>query len=326
VGCFITAAVLAMAEVSLVRVRRSEVMVAAETDRRAGRLLRLLDDLPVALNTILLFVLFTRVAAASIGTYLAQRRFGGAGVTVMTVCLSATLFVYAEALPKTIAVRSPLRIACLTLPILRPLVRVGRVLAQVLLRIGGLGSLDQQASGALTEEELLALASESATAGSITKEDAELFERTLEFGDRTVEQVMVGRDDIRFVQVDEPVSAALAYAIDRGHRRLPVVNGSIDDVSGVVRLRDLAAARDVEPEPVAGDVMGAVLHCSPDLGIEDLLSQIQATGHRLAVVDLPDPDGEGRLTVGIATIEDLVAELLGEVEDEAGITIRRRGD
>lgn len=315
VGCFATAAVLALAEVSLIRVRRSEVLVAADTDRRARQLLRLLDDLPVVLNTILLFVLFCQVAAASIATYLAQRWFGGVGVTLATVGLSATLFIYAEAVPKTIAVRAPFRIARIILPVLRPVVRIGGVVVGGLLRIGGLGSLDRPTIGALTEAELLALASESATAGSITPQDAELFERSLEFGDRTVGEVMVPRDEIRFVGTEAPVTTALSYAIARGHRRLLVVEGSIDSVVGVVRLRDLAAARDIEPEPLSGEVMTDVLRCPADLGIEDLLRMMQSSGHRLALVEEDVEEGEEGRTLGIATIEDVVAELLGEVDD-----------
>lgn len=314
VSCFAIAAVLALAEVSLIRIRRSEVMVAAATDRRSDQLLALLDDLPVVLNTILLFVLFTQVTAASIGTYLANRWFGGLGVTAVTVGLSATLFVYAEAIPKTIAVRSPLRVARTILPVLRPVVRVGGVLAAGLLRVAGLGSLDQPSIGALTESELLALAAESASAGAISHEDADLFERSIEFGDQTVGEIMVPRDKVRFVDVGRSVNSALSDAIGWGHRRLLVTAGSIDSIVGVVSIRDLAASRDAAPDLTAAEVMSDALRCPPERRIEDLLRTMQSTRCHIVAVE----SAEGR-TLGVATVEDIVAELVGEIDEIAQI-------
>lgn len=155
VCCFIGAAGLSAAEVSIVRVRRSEVLVAADGgDVRSQKLLRMIDDLPVVLNTVLLLVLLLQVAAATIGGFLAGRWFGGLGVTVSTIVTTAVLFVYAEAIPKTRAILSPHRTAQRSTPVVWFLGRLFRPVVGGLIKLAGLQSGSKITIGVLTEDEL----------------------------------------------------------------------------------------------------------------------------------------------------------------------------
>ena len=93
---------LGAAEASMLRVRVSAVEVLAEEgDRRAGRLLRLIQDLPRVMNTVLLTVLLVQIGAATVTGLLAERWLGNVGVTVASIVLTLVMFVYAEAIPKT---------------------------------------------------------------------------------------------------------------------------------------------------------------------------------------------------------------------------------
>ncbi|MDH3680982.1 MAG: CNNM domain-containing protein [Acidimicrobiia bacterium] len=322
--CFLGAATLSVAEVSIIRVRRSEVLVDAGERRSSSRdLLELLDDLPVVLNSILLLVLLFQVCTATIGGFLAGRWFGGIGVTVATFAVTAVLFLYAEAVPKTVAVRSPKRMALRLTPLLKAVVRVLRPFVAVLVRLADLQSPGSTVSlGALTEEEIRALARESAAAGEIAEHDVVLVDRSFEFNDRSVGEVMVPRGGVRAVQARETVGTALTRAFQLGHRRLPVYRRDLDDIVGIVRLRDLAAiARDAPGTP-AEAVATEALRCRADDPISELLTKMQRAGSWLAIVT----DGSDR-TVGLATVEDLVAELVGEIADERrNITARRRPD
>lgn len=312
-GCFALAAMLAVAEVSFVRVRRSSVLVAAEHgDRRAAQLLALLDDFPVVLNSVLLLVLTAQVGAATIAGYLAQQWFGDVAVTITSVIVTAVLFVYAEAIPKTIAVRSPDTWSRRLTPLMRAISVVLRPVVAVLVRLANWQSPgDQPMVGALTEEEIRALAKESAEVGTIDEDDAELVDRSFEFGDLTIGDVMVPRDHIAWIDVTEPVIRAFPTAIASGHRRFPVVASGLDDVVGIIQLRDIALAARSTPLASVGEVTSGVLRCAHDEPIADVLDEMQERGIWMAIV--VDDDR----TIGLATIEDIVAELVGEIADDA---------
>ncbi len=113
---------------------------------------------------------------------------------------------------------------------------------------------------------------------------------------------MVPRTKIVAIAGDSNVVDALGVAISAGHRRLPVYRNDIDDVVGIIRLRDLAALARTQPEATAGSCVGHVLRAGSGDPISDLLHRMQVTGRWLAVVT----DADGR-TLGLATIEDVVA-------------------
>jgi len=315
-GCFVLAAALAIAEVSLIRVRRSAVLVDAERgDHRARQLLALLDEFPVALNSVLLLVLSAQVAAATIAGFLAERWFGGVAVTITSIVLTAVLFVYAEAVPKTVAVRAPDVWARRVTPFVRVVTTVCRPVVAVLVRLADLQSPGHDTMvGALTEDELRALANESAAVGVIDRDDAALVDRSFDFGDRRVADVMVPRERVVFVGADEPVERIVAGALESGHRRFPVSSGGVDDIVGFVRFRDIAAAERATPSAAATEIMTAVMRCRAEDPIARVLDRMQESGTWLAIAS--DPAGR---TLGLVTIEDIVAELVGEISDDAEV-------
>ena len=309
-ACFVGAACLSAAEVSLLRLRRSWFVVeAGKGGRRAKRLLKLVDELPLLFNSILLMALLMQVSAATIGGVLAARWFGGLGATLAAVMITATLFVYAEAIPKAKALQDPHRVALTVTPGLALLVPAMRPLVSALVWLTNLHIGPTPVTlGPLTEEEILLLAHESAAAGEIGAGDAALVHRSFEFNDRCAGDVMVVADDIVAVRTGTPIAEALRIAIEAGHRRLPVYGRSIDDVIGAVRLRDLAAA------PVGTELstlVADVVRCPADRSISQLLTQMQREQCWLAIVT----DARHR-TVGLVTVEDVVAELVGEIADE----------
>ena len=313
VAGFAGVAVLGAAEVSIVRLRRSTVLKEAqEAPGQATHLLQLLDDLPVVLNAVLLLALGLQVTTATVAGVLADRWFGGVGVTAATVLLTAALFVYAEAVPKTRAMRKPRSTALRLTPLLRLVVAVLRPAVAVLMWLAGLRAEEKAtAVGALSEEEIRALARESAEAGAIGERDADMVARSFEFNDRRVADVMVDRDDIASVAGHAAAGDALALAVAAGHRRLPIHGADLDEIVGVVRLRDLAAALAAGTNPVVSFLAGDILRCRPDDRISTLVTRMQRHGQWMAVVS--DPDGR---TLGLVTIEDLLAELVGEIEDQ----------
>ena len=310
----IAAFVLGASEAALLRVQRVRVEVAAaEGDRRSARLMHLLDDLPQVLNTVLLVVLLVQIGAATVVGMLSGRHFGNLGVTIASVALTVVLFVYAEAIPKTYAVRHPYRVARATQPILSALTLVLRPVVSVLVWFADLQAPGSgiAASTTVTEDELRRLASHAAVEGSIDGSDRELMERAFEMGDRTVDEILTPRTDMVAVGAETTIAEALDVAIHSGHRRLPVFQDDLDHIRGVVRLRDLAAAITDSPDALVTTVATRELVVPETKRVIELLAEMQTAGVYLALA-IDEHGG----TAGIVTIEDVVAELVGRVSDE----------
>ena len=195
------------------------------------------------MNSVLLVVLLVQIGAATIAGVIAERHFGNAGVTIASVALTLLMFVYAEAIPKTVAVRRPLGVARMVSIPVAVIAFVTRPIVIVLLAFA-----DLQAPGkgipsraTVTEAELRRLAADAAAAGEIDPGDLELIERSFGVGDTPIGAAVVARPDVVFVRLENDLSTALDVALSSGHRRLPVCRKDLDDVTGVVRLRDLAA-------------------------------------------------------------------------------------
>ena len=189
--------------------------------------------------------MLSQIGAATVTGLLAQNWFGNVGVSVASGVLTLVLFVYGEAIPKTYAVRHAETSALLVSgPItlldrlLRPLVTAIVWLADIQLPGKGIS-----ASPTITEHELRLLAGEAEQEGEITEHDRELIERAFRFGDRRVDDIMVPRPDMVAVDINSDIDDVVEVALQSGHRRLPVFAESLENIIGVVRLRDLIEAQ-----------------------------------------------------------------------------------
>lgn len=305
---FIAAAEAAFLRVPAVRVQA----LAAEGSRRAQRLAEMTGRMSNVLNAILLAALLAQIAAATVAGILAIRWFGEAlGPTVASVGLTMVMYIYAEAIPKTYAVRNAARVAIATALPLSIVERVLRPLVTVLVWIADLQMPGKGVEGSptVTEDELRMLASAAATEGEITAEDAELIDRVFRVGDREADDVMVPRLDIVCVADDVSVAEAFDVAIETGHRRIPVYSGSIENITGVVRLRNMMKVPSNRRESVTvRSLADPPLLVPESKRVLDLLQDMQRTGTHLAVV----VDEYGG-TAGLVTVEDIVEEMLGSI-------------
>jgi CBS domain containing-hemolysin-like protein len=310
---FLIAVVLAAAETALVRVSRVRIAARAEDgSKRAGRTLRLLDDLPHVLNTTLLVVLLVQIGAATVTGILAERWFGSVGVTVASIVLTIFLFVYSEAIPKTYAYRNAAKvIMALAYPVglltsaLRPLVSVLVKFADLHAPGEGIAT-----TPTVTERELRSLAAAAATEGQITDADLRLIEGAFRLGDRVAEEVMVPRVDMVGIPASASAAEALELALAHGHRRLPAFDGGIDNIIGVVRQRDLVA----NPDRQVSELAYPPLVVAEFKRVIELLREMQIAAIHVAVV-IDEHGG----TSGMVTIEDIVEELFGAVSEEGHV-------
>ncbi len=314
-GMFGFSVLISAAETAFLRIPAVRIQaLAADGSRRAIRLSALTHRLSPVLNAILLAALLAQIGAATIAGILADRWFGPLGVTIASAILTFILFIYAEAIPKTYAVRHPDRVAlALAFPlagieiILRPLVRVLVTIAD--LQMPGKTVV---ASPTVTEDELRMLASRAALEGEITTHDLQLIERAFRFGDRHVDGIMVPRPDIVAVDEETNVRTAIDVALEAGHRRLLVFSGTVESITGVIVVRDLLRIPDNRRDQVTVGVLADPPLVVPESKrVLDLLTDMQASGTHIAVV----VDEYGG-TAGMVTIEDIAEEMLGSISEE----------
>jgi CBS domain containing-hemolysin-like protein len=168
----------------------------------------------------------------------------------------------------------------------------------------------------VTEAELLRLAAEAEAAGSIEPTDRELIERAFTVGDLRVAEILIPRTDVVAVAEDTPVREALQVALAAGHRRIPIYSGNIDHVVGLTRLRDLARLVAEKGDLQVSVLRRDILVVPETRRLIDVLRDMQRERNSLAVV--VDEFGG---TAGIATSEDIIEELVGDIADDGKIPI-----
>ncbi|MGH9247016.1 MAG: hemolysin family protein [Acidimicrobiales bacterium] len=311
------AAVLAVAETALTHLGRGRAVALAEEGRRgAGVLVRLLEHRERVLNPILLVLLTCHLAIATIVAVVVERRFGLGGLAVAFVIELAVIFVLAEAVPKTYALLDADRAATFVAPLVRGLALIAplRWITRGLIGMANviIPGKGRREGPTVSEEELLALAGVAAQDAVIDVSERALIERTIEFGDTVVREVMVPRPDMITVSGDFRVSDVIEVVILNGYSRLPVTGEGVDDIVGIVYAKDLMRAeRDGKgDQPVT--TVARPAHFVPETKrVAELLREMQS-GHVHIAVVVDEYGG----TSGLVTLEDLIEELVGEIVDE----------
>jgi CBS domain containing-hemolysin-like protein len=239
--------------------------------------------------------------------------------TVVAVFFATLLsMIIGELVPKNFALAEPLATAKLVVPfqalftsVFRPAVSLLNNTANALLRAVGVEP-KEELSGARTAEELSSLVRRSASQGSLDTETANLLARTLAFSDHTASDVMTPRPRVASVERGQSATDVLRLAVRTGFSRFPVTDDGIDDVVGLVHVKQaVAVPREKRAEVPVGALSTEALRVPETMRLDNLLTELRQRGYQMAVV----VDEYGG-TAGVVTLEDLVEELIGEVSDE----------
>jgi putative hemolysin len=313
----VLSACLALAETGLTRMNRVKAMALIEGGQRgASTLLKLVEHPERTLNPVLFLLLLCNTVAATLVGVVAAHLFGALGVAAATAFEVVFIFVFAEAMPKTWAVQHSERAALLAAPLVAALVKIPPVrwISNALI---GLANLILPGKGIkqgpyVSEGELLAMADAAAQDDVIEREERRLIHSIIDFGDTVVREVMVPRPDMVVVESTARVSDVIEIAIAAGFSRIPVYGQGIDDILGVVFGKDLMKAeREGHADMAVSEIMREAHFVPETKRVSELMREMQASKlHQANVVD------EYGGTAGLVTLEDLIEELVGEIEDE----------
>ncbi len=303
-------------ETALFSLGRIDLQAMRERGDRRGAIIRNLRSNTSRLLAVLLIAqnLFMSIASAS-ATSLASSWFGPGGIIAAVLFSTITLFVFAEMMPKAIAAASPVAVArTVAIPLswmtalLSPVAELCVKATRGALRLAG---IPEQRPG-LTEDELKSIFNLGADEGVIHRDERQLLHKVVEFGDKTVRDIMVPRTKI--VALPETSSFENVKILLREHKlsRLPVYRGSLDNVVGILHAKDLFDLSDEEEKH-----FDLASHLDPPFLVpefkraEELFREMRRRHTHMAIV----VDEHGG-TAGLATIENAIEELLGQIQDE----------
>jgi CBS domain containing-hemolysin-like protein len=313
---FVVSCVLAMAETALTRVSKPKAQALAETAGGPGTTLLGLVESQDWVNPVLLLTLICQMVEATLAGVLADRLFGVWGLVVATLVNVGVFFVVAEVAPKTWAIQHTELVALAAarpvrmlagFPPLRLLSRGLIGLTNVILPGKGL-----KAGPFVSEEELLAVTDLAHEESVIDDDERAIIANTIDFGDTYVREVMVPRPDMVTVNSDFRIVDAIEVAILNGYSRFPVCGEGIDDIVGIIYVKDLMRAqRDGRGDEPVTAVMRRPTFVPETKRVTSLLREIQGSRTHLAIV----VDEYGGVA-GLVTLEDILEELVGEIRDE----------
>ncbi len=324
-------AVFVAAEIALVTIRRTRLQqLVEEGNRRARRAQRLVTNPARFLAVVQLGVTFvgflaSAIAAVTLTVELTHFLAGFPGLAgsaepvalvVVTLLLALFTIVFGELVPKSLALAYTegfaLRLSGLidlVARLLSPIVGLLTMLTGTVARLLGAGELSQEA---MTTEELKLIVERTGEQGILEAEEEQMISAVIELGESRVHQVMVPRIDM----VAMPASTSLTEAVDlvvaEGHSRIPVYEESVDNIIGILYAKDLLPfLKSSEQPPAIRSILRAPLFVPESMSIDDLLHELQRRKVHIAIA-LDEYGG----TAGLVTIEDLLEEIVGEIQDE----------
>ncbi|HEY6609244.1 MAG TPA: hemolysin family protein [Candidatus Limnocylindria bacterium] len=327
----------AASEIALITAKRHRLSQMADDGSRSARTAqRLVEDPSRFLATIQIAITFLGFLAGAIGAVafsgslsalidnipvgFIQDASDTIAFVIITLLIALTSIVVGELVPKTLALNFPERFAVVVArpigflqTLLSPIVWLVTSISAVLVRL--LGGREKPLGGYLSTEELKILVETGSEQGEIEEEEKEMIHGVIELGDKAVHEVMVPRIGIRAVNVNDPLDEVIDTIVLAGHSRLPVFDESLDNIIGILYAKDLLPylkgnGRGNGPFDIRSLVRPAV-YVPESKPVDDLLHEMQVAKRHIAIV----VDEYGG-TAGLVTMEDVVEEIVGEIQDE----------
>ncbi|MBW3582156.1 MAG: hemolysin family protein [Euryarchaeota archaeon] len=305
-------------EIALFRVskaKRRHLML--EGDTKMALVDKMMSNPNRVLITILLGNNLVNIAAAAIATQLALEMFGEPGIGIATGVMTFVVLIVGEITPKAYAARYSLRVSKRVTPGLRliemvlfPFIWILERITDGVFRLFGVKRKEEATFA--SPDELRTLIDVGTEEGVIEEEEQEMIHGVISFGELMAKEVMVPRTDMVCLERSRSLRDAVEVAVSSGYSRLPVYEGNMDNVVGVLYVKDLLR-KIVEGETDAqvGEYMRESLFVPESKALDEILEELQDKRVHLAVV--VDEFGG---TSGIVTMEDLLEEIVGEIFDE----------
>lgn len=306
-------------EIAFATANKMRLKNAADAGNPSAKLAcRIADRFTEFLSTVLVGNNLVNIAAASTATLIAVYHLGiERGETVAALVMTVIILIFGEILPKILAAEDADRIVlafarplhfCFIL--FKPLVLA---VSKMLNRLSKLWT-PTDAEPSVTDEELVEMVDTIEEEGVISEREGELIRSAIEFSDTTVHEILTPRVDVAFVDIDDPVEEILANDEIMRHSRVPVYEGSVDNIIGILNTKHLLKSAIADRKPDIRRLMRDPLFVHMTMTTADLLQEFRSRRLHMAVV-LDEYGG----TMGIVTMEDVLEEIVGDIWDEKDV-------
>ena len=310
---FFSASETSLMSLSKIRIRYMEDE-GVKGAKLVGSLIEKSSDL---LSSILVGNNIVNIAATSVSTSLFINIFGDGGVAIATAVMTVLVLVFGEITPKTIAANSPEKVAVVVskpisiiMKITKPIVWVFNLLTGIIFKIMGIDN--DGVKPFITEEELKAMVNVSHEEGVLEMEEREIINNVFQFGDMQAKEAMIQRLDMVAIDIEDSYDEIIELFKSEKLSRLPVYQESIDDIVGILNIKDIIFLSDEEIENFdIKDYVREAFFTYEFKKITQLLEEMKKDKSQMAIV----VDEYGG-TAGLITIEDLVEVIVGDIEDE----------
>lgn len=277
---------------------------------------KLTDNIGKVLTTILIGNNIVNIVTTTLATIFFTDLFGASGAVISTVVLTLTILIFGEVTPKNIASSQSEKVA---LRVARPIKFFDIIIKPMSFFLQAITNLltkmiigeDHPSQDIVTEEDLKTIVDVSEEQGVINNEESEIINNVFDFGDSDVEDIMTARTNMEAIAVDMDDKDLRDFLKNCKHSRIPVYGKSIDNILGILHMKDIVAFIAEDKDLNIEEMIRPAFYVYDNMHIFDLFKSMRNENVSLAIV-IDEYGG----TSGIVTIEDIVEELVGEIEDE----------
>ncbi len=309
-------AALSSVEASFISANRYKIRSLVEkNDKRAIILKKILDQPDRLFSAVIVSANMLTIFATALGTLVSVKLLGSGGVIISTIVMTFLTVVFGELTPKTMALAHADEFA---LTLSRPVQLYMKLISPLVwfftrfLKM--IGIKQEPLPSYLTVDEIKAAITVGEEAGTLEEEEKELLHRVFEFGDMMVSEVMVPRTEIVSIPSTASISEAMALVKEEGYSRYPVIGESIDDISGILYIKDILikmAEGTVNENTPVTEIMREPYFVPENKMLSELLDEMQKKKFQIAIV-IDEYGG----TDGLITFEDIMEEIVGGLQDE----------
>jgi len=314
ISCVLLSAFFSGSEVALISITRAKVRMLVNEKRTGAEALALLKESPNhLLTTILIGNTIVTIGAASIATAIAVQIFGNIGVGIATGFVVLILLVFGEIGPKVYATKASEGFA---LAVARPVLWLSYLFSPAIWVVDrvtrSLRLHHNPMEASVTEEEIKEWIDVGTEEGTIEQEEQDMLYSVLEFGDTTTREIMTPRVDVILMEDTATFEEAIRIFNETGFSRIPVFHDRIDNITGILNVKDVFSAMVTRrKDATIREIMYDPTFVPETKKIDDLLKELQVRRVQIAVaID------EYSSFVGIVTVEDILEEIVGDIQDE----------
>lgn len=316
---FFSASETAIIALSKIRLRH----MIAKGIKRAQSIQRLITKLDKFIAAILIGNNFVNIAMSAIVTAIFVKIFGyNWGIIISTFVSSMFILIVCDITPKILAIKHTEKIALFIAPLMEAFIKILRPVIVFFIGISNfilkmLRIEPPKRSPLITEEELRTMIEIGKEEGVLTDEERKLFHRIFEFGDIKVKDVMIPNENVVAIDLKSPAEKLIEMFVEEGHARIPVFEGARDNITGIIYARNLLYILNNKQLFVLEDLVQKPYYVDMEMRVNELLREFQQSKIQIAIVL-----DKKKKTVGLVTLEDLIEEIVGEIEEHPPRNLR----